>query len=211
MNALMNFETEGAAGRMPRFRYYVVLQEAIVAFGVIFFIGMSAAAVYARLTRGKPGDGLWAASLAFLFLAWACFSVLKFFFKRHREIVVNDEGVMALAFGRIWRSIRWTDIARIERVRRPMVTIWNTWRDGYEFVFYGPRSEEIHFVDEITNEAALLTLLDGYVAQYRIPMVAFDRGSDTRAKIRATTLDRAERKRLLRQGYQTTLTSLSAR
>lgn len=165
--------------------------------------------LYTGMTRGKPGNGFWVASVLFLFFGWAFFSGLKFFFKRHREIVVSDEGVAALAFGHTWTLIRWTDMVRIERIRCPMVTIWNAWRNGFEFVVVGPRDEQIHFVDEISNVADLLRLLNDYVERYHVPLVALDRGSDTRATIRATTRVGTERRRLLRQGYQTSLSTLS--
>lgn len=131
------------------------------------------------------------------------------YFKRNREIVVTDEGVAALALGRTWRFIRWTEVSRIERIRCPTMTEWNTWRNGYEFVIRGRQGDEVWFVDTITCFTGLLGALNCYVEQHHIPLVAFDRGTDTRAKIRADTSDRGQRRRLLREGYKSTLSSLT--
>lgn len=189
------------------FRYpNVVIQNTFLVLWTALGVGMITMALYSLMQRDSSA---WIGVIIGLLSTWLGVLTLRSYFNRSREIIVNDDGVAALAFWSKWRSVRWSEIARIERIRRPMVTEWNTWRNGYEFVIRGRQNEEIRFVDKITNLTALLSLLNRYVAQHDIPLVAFDRGSDTRPKIRATTPDRGERKRLLREGYETSLSSLT--
>lgn len=209
MSRLMESETEGGLFGRPRFGYDgVIIQNVFFLLWILAGVGILSLAVYSARQRDS---GAWFGLLLGLAVIWTGVFSMTDYFKRSREIVVDDDGVAALAFGSSWRSIRWTEVARIERIRRPMVTEWNTWRNGYEFVIRGRQNDEIRFVEKITSLTALLSVLNRYVEQHHIPLVAFDRGSDTRPKIRATTSDRKEKKRLLREGYQTDLSLLTTK
>lgn len=196
-----------------RFRYSGV---AVFA-GNLFFAYIAAAGIFMVVISFfsvihweiVPVKGPWAGfPMGFLFI-WFGFITLRGYFGETREIVVDDDGISALAFGRVWRSIRWTDVDRIDRIRFPPNLY--RWRARHTFVIHGCRNDEIRFAEEITNLTVLLKLLNRYIEQHHIPLAAFDRGPDTRAKVRATTLDPAERKRLLREGYRTSLSSLTAK
>lgn len=204
-------EAETEPVRRPRFRYQGVA--ALNVFGALWTalgVGFVIFSFHIKVTGMERQNGAWFGGLLIgLVVIWSGVITVRGYFKRNREIVVTDEGITALAFGRTWRFIRWTEVSRIERIRCPTVTNWNTWRDGYEFVIRSSQNDEVWFVDKITNLTVLLTLLNRYVEQNHIALVAFDRGSDTRAKVRATRLDRGERKRLLREGYKSTLSSLT--
>jgi hypothetical protein len=80
-------------------------------------------------------------------------------------------------------------------------------RNGYEFVIYGPHVE-INLDDRISNFPVLLNTLNSYVQRYQIPLSARDRGSDTQDQIKATVKDKQERKKLLKEGMQSSITSL---
>lgn len=206
----MDSEAKSEPAGELRFRYDGVAVQNMfgilwIALGVFFCIS----SYYIKITGRERQHGDWFGVLLIgLFVIWSGVLILRSYFKTSREIAVDDHGITAFAFGRTWRFIRWAEVARIVRIRRPMVTEWNTWRDGYEFMILGCQNEEIWFVDNIVGLTGLLGRLNRYVERNNIPLVAFDRGSDTRPKIRATASDRAERKRLLREGYKTTLSSL---
>lgn len=213
MGALMDPETERDPAGEPRFRYHgVVIQNIFGALWVALGVGFSIFSLYVKVSgRERQHDAWLGVLLIGLAVIWLGILTLKTCFKTSREIVVDDDGIAALAFGRAWKFIPWSEIAAIERIRRPMVTEWNTWREGYEFVIHGRQADEIHLIDNITCLNVLLNVLNRYIEQYHIPLVAFDRGSDTRPKIRATTPDREERRRLLREGYKTILSSLTTK
>jgi hypothetical protein len=149
----------------------------------------------------------WLAIPVGIFWTWFSISSLKFSFERHSPIEIDDTGISAMAFGREWKSIQWSDVQRIERVRRAMFTIINTWRYGYEFVIVGS-TDTIYILDSIGEFPALLNALNSYAQRYSIPLVAYDRGDDTKAKIKTTVMDRLERKRLLKEGIRTEIADL---
>lgn len=136
----------------------------------------------------------------------AIFSLgLKYVFNRTRSVVVDAAAITSLAFGRPWRTLAWSQVRSIERVRAYNSTIEST---GYSVHVAGD-SVDIWMEDaSIKDFDALLVELTKRAQAHQIELSARDRGRDTLAKIRAEVADPQERKRLLKRGIVTKLDSL---
>ncbi len=132
--------------------------------------------------------------------------IFKFTFEKNRPIVIDETGISALAFGRVWKSIAWPDVKTIERIRSVKVEELGN-RYGYRLVIVGSENSII-VEDSIRELPELLRTLNMYVQRYQIPLLSFDKGEDTKAKIRATVKDKQERKKLLKKGIQTSISAL---
>jgi hypothetical protein len=164
----------------------------------LFFIGLG---IY------DSDKGAWIGILIGAIWTWGFFNGVRGSFINQRPLVVDANGITARAFGKPWKFIAWPDITRIARIRRMMILELGGSRNGYEFVIYGPHVE-INLDDRISNFPVLLNTLNSYVQRYQIPLSARDRGSDTQDQIKATVKDKQERKKLLKEGMQSSITSL---
>lgn len=138
--------------------------------------------------------------------SWFMFSVLKLTFETSRPIVIDEMSISAWAFGRVWKSIAWSEIKSIERIRSLKFEEKGR-RYGYHLVIIG-RHAQIIIEDSIHELPALLNTMNMYVHRHQIPLLARDKGEDTKANIKATVKDRQERKKLLKEGIQTSLSAL---
>lgn len=168
---------------------------AFMAGGVHFYINKMARSTW------------WFPILIGAFLAWFMLYILKLTFETSRPIVIDETGISSQAFGRVWKFIAWPEVKRIERIRSVMPTEELGFRYGFDLLIVGP-SDSIIVEDEICELPALLSTLNAYVQRYRIPLLARDKGDDTRAHIKATVKDKQERKKLLKEGVQSSITAL---
>lgn len=149
-----------------------------------------------------------------VFATWLMIAAEKSFFERNRPLEIDETGVCAMAFGRIWKSIAWTDVQRIEQIRTTIYTPLK-FRYGYEFVIVGAH-EQIKLDDTIRRLPAydkfpaIVDTLNFYVQRHHIPLVAYDKGEDTQAHTKATVKDKQMRKKLLQEGVRTSITSLQS-
>ena len=148
----------------------------------------------------------WSPILVGVLCAWFMYSVLKMTFENSRPIVTDEIGISSVAFGRTWKTIAWSDVKKIERIRRVQFEDLGN-RYGYDLLVVGSH-DSIVARDSIRELPDLLSTLNAAVQHYQIPLLARDIGDDTRAKIRATVADRQERKRLLKEGIQTSISKL---
>lgn len=152
--------------------------------------------------------GGWIGILLGTLVTWGSIYTAKYSFEKNRPLVIDETGITALANGKIWKSIAWSDVTRIERIRTIIYLQLGT-RYGYEFVIAGPHDEiEIKLDDTISDFPVLLNTLNFYVQRHQIPLLARDKGEDTRAKIKATVKDKQERKKLLQEGVQSSINAL---
>jgi hypothetical protein len=178
----------------------------ILCLGVLVGLALIGVGVYLRDRGGLSGIPI---GVIFTLLM---FGAEKSYFERNRPLEIDEMSISAMALGRIWKSITWSDVKRIERIRKILYLSLGS-RYGYEFVIVGAH-EEIKLDDTIyklpayEKTPAILNTLNFYVQCYNIPLVAYDRGEDTAAKIKATVMDKQERKKLLREGVQTSIASL---
>lgn len=136
-------------------------------------------------------------------VTWFSIYTAKYSFEKNRPLVIDETGISALANGKIWRSIAWSDVTSIERIRTTIYLQLGT-RLGYEFLIVGPHND-IKLDDTISDFPVLLDTLNFYVQRYQIPLLARDKGSDTVGQIRATVKDKQERKKLLKEGVQSSI------
>jgi len=137
---------------------------------------------------------------------WTWFSTYaaRTSFVKQCPIVIDETGITALAFGKTWKFIAWPEVTRIKRLRRMMARDLGGWRNGYEFTIVGPH-DEINLDDRISDFPVLLSALNFYVQRYQIPLSALDIGTDTLDQIKATVKDKQERKKLLKEGIQSSI------
>ena len=128
-------------------------------------------------------------------------------FIKQRPIAIDETGITALFFGKTWKFIAWPEVTRIEQIRIMMARELGGWRNGYELAIVGPH-DEINLEDVISDFPVLLNTLNFYVQRHQIPLLARDKGSDTIDRIRATVKDKQERKKLLKEGVQSSITAL---
>lgn len=171
--------------------------------GIAVGLAFISSGVYFYLN--KMGDW-WPPILMGAFVARFMFSVLKFSFENTRPIMIDETGISAWAFGRVWKTIAWPEVKGIERVRSLKIKEQGS-RYGYSLLIIGSR-DQINIEDDIRELPALLSTLNAYVQRYQIPLLARDKGEDTRAKIKATVKDKQERKKLLKEGVQSSITEL---
>ncbi len=130
---------------------------------------------------------------------------LKYVFSRTRSVVVDAAGVTALAFGKPWRTLPWAAVQRIERIRAYTTT---TESIGYSIHVAGDGVDIWMESFSIKGFDALLTDLTKRAQEHQIELWSRDRGRDTLAKIKAEVTDSRERKRLLKSGIVTKVSSL---
>ena len=157
-------------------------------------------------------DGGWFGIPMGIFFAWFMIYVRKFAFEKYRPLEIDENGICAMASGKVWKSIAWSDVQRIEKNRVVIITELG-FRYGYEFLIVGSH-EQIQLDDTIyklpkyEKYPAILDTLNFYVQQHNILLVAYDRGEDTKKKIKAAVMDKQQRKKLLKEGIKTSITSL---
>ena len=122
----------------------------------------------------------------------------------HRPILVDEEAISSLSFGRKKVTITWPKITRIER-RRYLDS--QSFTPRYKFSIFSA-GERIYFDDQISRLDELISWLNHQAKVYGIPLIAVDAGLDTRRKIKATVTDRSVRSQLLRDGVRETLLTL---
>lgn len=139
-------------------------------------------------------------------VTWFSIATARFSFVKQRPIVIDETGITALSFGKTWKFIAWSEVTRIERLRK-MIILQIGYKNGYEFTIVGPHAEII--LDEtISDFPTLLSALNFYVQRYQIPLSARDRGTDTLDQIKATVKDKQERKKLLKEGIPSSISAL---
>lgn len=169
--------------------------------------------LFIPLGLGAIGDGIyffdkggWIGISLGTLVTWFSTYAAKLSFENYRPLVMDDTGITALANGKTWKFIAWPDVTRIERIRTTIYLQLGS-RLGYEFLIVGPHNE-IKLDDTISDFAVLLNTLNLYVQRYQIPLLARDKGDDTRANIKATVKDKQERKKLLKEGVQSSIDAL---
>jgi hypothetical protein len=142
-------------------------------------------------------------------IVWAALSInaARFFFVKQRPLVIDETGITALVRGKPWKFIAWPEVTKIKRIRRIMILELGGSRNGYEFAIVGPHNE-INLDDRISDFSVLLDTLNFYIQRYQIPLLALDRGTDTLDQIKATVKDKQERKKLLKEGVRSSISSL---
>ena len=189
---------------MPEKRSYIypglLFQEFFVWLGIPLGLAMIASGIY--LFDKGGGIGILIGAI------WTWFSIYtaKYSFEKNRPLVIDAAGISALANGKIWKFIAWSDVKKIERIRTIIYLQLGT-RDGYEFLIVGSH-DEIKLDDTISDYPVLLNTLNFYVQRYQIPLSARDKGSDTLDQIKATVKDKQERRKLLKEGIQSSITAL---
>jgi hypothetical protein len=123
---------------------------------------------------------------------------------RSRPLGIGDDGIATFMLGRRWKFIDWRSVKKVEKFR-----VYDSFFYEYRRVFLvSADGARIRFDDWIGDLPSLLAMLNGYVAQYRIPAFAVDRGRDTLRKISSSATDTATRKKLLNDGIRTPVTEL---
>lgn len=129
---------------------------------------------------------------------------LALVYLRSRPLGIGDDGIATFMFGRRWKFIDWHSVKKVEKFR-----VYDSFFYEYRRVFLvSADGARIRFDDWIGDLPSLLTTLNGYIAQYRIPAFAVDRGRDTLRKISSSAADTATRKKLLNDGIRTSVTEL---
>jgi hypothetical protein len=147
-----------------------------------------------------------------MFWTWFMGAAQKLSFEKYRPLEIDETGVKAMAFKRVWKFIPWSEVKQIERVRTTIFTQLG-WRYGYELTIIGEH-DRIRLNDRILKlpryekYPALVESLNGYIQRYAIPLAAFDRGDDTLAQVKVTMMDREGRKKLLKEGVPSEITML---
>ena len=136
----------------------------------------------------------------------------KSLFVRNLPLKIDETGIYAMVFGRTWKSIPWSDVQCIEKIKTTIYTPLK-FRDGYKFLIVGTDNQiqlddTIYKLPNYEKYPAILHTLNFYVQQHNIPLVAYDRGEDTKKKIEVTVMDKQQRKKLLKEGVKTSITSL---
>lgn len=148
-----------------------------------------------------------AAAVAGVFVAGAVVFGLpiKYVFATTRSVVVDAAGVTALAFGRPWRTLRWGEIQRIERIR---VYSSRSESIGYSIHVAGDGVDIWMQSSSIGGFEALLADLTRRAQEHQIELWTRDRGPDTYRKIKTEIADPQARKRLVKSGIVTKVSSL---
>jgi len=115
-------------------------------------------------------------------------------FKRWRPIGINESGISALAFSKPWKFIPWSEIRKIEKIRMYDAT---SWRYSLFYHVYG-QNRHIGFENGLKQMDSLLEAINSQIAKFHIDVEYIDLGTDTLAKV----TDRAERKKLWREGVR---------
>jgi hypothetical protein len=168
----------------------------IIGFSGFGFFFMSAVEIDTRYTYVA------AASFA---IAIFCAGPMVMFHIWHLPVVISDDGMGVLSFGRVRTFIAWNDVARIESIR-----YFEASRASYceLYYVYGATGTRIRFDDGLEQLRDLLDQINRYVRQRGIEIVRYDRGTDTLKGVRNSSANPTDRKRVLREGVRSRLLEL---
>ncbi|MHB8473428.1 MAG: hypothetical protein ACYDC8_11425 [Gammaproteobacteria bacterium] len=133
-------------------------------------------------------------------------------FSSARPIVISDTGIAALAFDKIWKTIPWKDVERIERIRRRSRV---SGKIGFELLIIGPA--EVIRIDYAINELqTLLEAINKFSCQYQIDVFSreevgdtgTEKSHETNVTIKTVFTRKLRRKQLFETGVLKKMTSL---
>lgn len=133
-------------------------------------------------------------------------------FSSARQIVISETGIAALAFNKIWKTILWKDVERIERTRRRSRV---SGKIGFELLIIGPA--EVIRIDYAINELqTLLEAINKFSCQYQIDIFSREEASnagtekphETNVTIKNLFNRKPRRTQLLKTGVLKKMTSL---
>ncbi len=163
-------------------------------------------AVFGAVEAIQGVSGAVAGVPAGLFFSGMFALLSKCMFARTRPITISDAGIMALMLGRPWQKLAWSQVKRIELIR---AYIGTTNSIGYRVHVVG-NGVDIWIDYTINAFDALLVDLSVCAQQHQIELWTRDRSPDTYRKIKAEVTDVQERRRLIKSGVVTKVTSLGA-
>jgi hypothetical protein len=194
----------GGGGRVIqiwKYRWSIFVQMYSVALFIIGVIG---------------GFGVWVILArqideSYLYLGLVCVAIALFFvwgmwrfYFQHLPIVVGEQGISTLAFGRWWHLIPWHTVKKIEKMRfqDPM---WGM--DRAKFSVIAP-DDRIVFDDGLRELRGCLDAINENIRGRSIELVFIDRGADTYEKTRTTVTNAEQRRKLMRDGVRVSLSEL---
>jgi hypothetical protein len=134
-------------------------------------------------------------------LAWILPIVI--YFHRSRTILISDDGIGVLEFGRVKNVIPWKTVERIE-VRRNSAASSRASRRSFCVYSAQGKLEFSQWIDQLEN---LLEEINHYVKQYGIRILQRD-FDKARLSDAIRSLDSKERKNILKEGLVTRLPHL---
>lgn len=191
--------TDGKRYVYPNFFLQLLPGYLFTSMGLVFL----GSGIYMAI-RHAPTENLWLAFFFGTIVTLMGSRGIQLFFGRTRPIVIHEQGIAALSCNKIWKWIPWTDVERIEQTRTLSV-VDDGWYNELSIVSARDRIYIDHSIQELP---ALLADLNAYSQRYHISLLSIDKGDDTRAKIKATVMDKQERKKLLKEGVQSSISTL---
>ena len=125
-----------------------------------------------------------------LLLTWLVpVAAFCFTYARARPLSLNDDRVSAYLFGKVWKSIAWPDVTKIEK------------HEYYDAFFSRNRTlfiicdsrNRITFDDGMKELSQLLLNLNRYIAEFHIPLIFVERGRDGNGRRKAIKTSEIQR------------------